>query len=380
MKNIIKENSADDILQMMDDTSKLLSEENRKVLVSTTTSYLQDNALAGSVEFWKWMDQNYNSANGHMFSSNSAMKDYISQGSGKSDWVYKQLQGKGYEWDWMQKQRSSIKNLFKKYDAGTVSNQPSYDVLEHDFLSATDTKYQMKAYTGKSNPDLHNTDQTIKVVTNSEKADVVANKGYQVEKYKDKAQIQKKTNQRMKEIKNGTATPRYGVRNVACTMGKAGLIGALAGVTTESILSYKQWKAGKLSDREYIAEILKSGGDAGISSAATAGIMIPITAMVTAAGIAAPVTIPITFLVGTAVNKVVAPCFGHGKYKEILDKARYYQSVESAYNAFINLAEDASEQYTSYVNQMRHQTERHEQMKQISMGLNGELKSICDSI
>ena len=50
MENIIKEILADDILQMMDDTSKLLSEENRKVLVSTTTSYLQDNALTGSVE------------------------------------------------------------------------------------------------------------------------------------------------------------------------------------------------------------------------------------------------------------------------------------------------------------------------------------------
>ena len=380
MENIKSEIPVNDILQMMDDTSKLLSEENRKVLVSTAASYLQDNALTEGVEFWKWMDQNYSSANGHMFSSNSAMRDYISQGNGKSEWVYKQLQGKGYEWDWMQKQRSNIKNLLKRYDAGTVSNQPGYDVLEHDFLSGTDTRYQMKAYTGKSNPDLHNTDQSIKVVTNSEKAEVVANKGYQVEKYKDAVQIKKKTNQRMEEIKEGVAMPKYGIRNVACTMGKAGLIGAVVGVTTESVLSYKQWKTRAISDREYIAEILKSGGDAGITSAATAGIMIPITALVTAAGIAAPVTIPITFLVSAAVNKVVAPCFGHGKYKEILDKAKYYQSIESAYSAFINSAENASEQYVSYINQMRQQTGRHEQMKQISMGLNRELESIYDSI
>ena len=380
MENITKEISTDDILQMMDDTSNLLAEENRRVLVSTATSYLQDNALAGTVEFWKWMDQNYSSASGHMFSSNSAMREYITQGEGKADWVYKQLQGKGYEWDWMQKQRNNIKNLFKKYDAGTISNQPGYDVLEHDFLSGTDTTYQMKAYTGKSNPDLHNTDQSIKVVTNSEKVDAVSKQGYQVEEYKDAGKIKKKTDQRMAEIKNGSATPRYNIRNVAGTMGKAGLIGALAGITTEGVLSYKQWKSGAISDREYMSEILKSGGDAGITSAATAGIMIPITAAVTAAGITAPVTIPITFLVSMTMNKVVAPCFGHGKYKEILGKARYYQSLESAYRAFINSAASASEQYASYISQMQWQAKRHEQMKQTSMGINRELKGIYDSI
>ncbi|MEY8392439.1 hypothetical protein AALA98_13935 [Lachnospiraceae bacterium 45-W7] len=380
MDNRRKEICADDILQMMDDSSKLLSEENGRVLNSVAVSYLQDNALAESVEFWKWMDQNYSSANGHMFSSNSAMRGYIAQGEGKEEWFYKQVQGKGYEWDWMQKQRHSIRNIFKKYDAGTVSNQPGYDVLERDFLSGTDTKYQMKAYIGKSNPDLHNTEQSIKVVTNSEKIEAVANKGYQVEEYKNNAQIKKKTDQRVETVKNGTATPKYGIRNVACTMGKAGFIGALAGVTTESVLSYKRWKSGAISDHEYITEILKSGGDAGITSAATAGIMIPITAVVTAAGIAAPVTIPITFLVSAAVSKIVAPCFGHGKYNEILNKARYYQSIEGAYNAFVSSAENASKQYVSYIAQMQQQTKQHEQMKQVSMNLNQELKNIYDAI
>lgn len=380
MENIIKENSTDDILQMIDDTSRLLAEENRNMLISVASSYLHDNALTEKVEFWKWMDQNYSSANGHMFSSNQTMKDYIAQGSGKSDWVYKQLQGKGYEWDWMQKQRSNIKNLLKKYDAGTVSNQPGYDVLEHDFLSGTDTRYQMKAYTGKSNPDLHNTNQSIKVVTNSEKVDAVSKSGYQVEEYKDAAQIKKKTDQRMEEIRNGSATPQYSFQNVAGAMGKAGLVGALAGITTESILSYKKWKEGIMSDRDYVDEIVKAGGDAGITSAATAGIMIPITAAVTAAGVAAPVTIPITFLVSAAVNKVVAPCFGHGKYREILNKARYYQFIESAYEDFIDIAESASRQYVSYINQIQQQTEQHGQMKNVSMDLNRELKSIYDSI
>lgn len=371
MDEMLKDLQGEDVVNLFDDTSRLLAEENCKVLVSTATSYLQDNALAGNVEFWKWMDQNYSSANGHMFSSNRAMKDYISQGSGKSDWVYKQLQGKGYEWDWMQKQRGNIQNLLKKYDAGTVANQPGYDVLEHDFLSGTDTKYQMKAYTGKTNPDLHNTDQSIKVVTNSEKVDAVSKNGYQVEEYKDASQIKKRTDQRMEEIRNGSAAPKYGVRNVAGAMGKAGLIGALAGITTEGVLSYKKWKAGLISSHDYVNEIMKTGGDAGITSAATAGIMIPVTAAV---------TIPVTFLVSAAVNKIVAPCFGRGKYREILSRAKYYQSMENVYRDFIDSAEKAFWQYVSYIGQMRQQAEQHEQMKRASMALNGQLKDIYDSI
>lgn len=371
---------AEDVLNMIDDTSRILSEENKKALISTASAYRADNALAENVEFWKWMNQNYSSANGHMFSSNSAMNEYIAQGQGKSDWVYKQLQGKGYEWDWMQTQRNNLRNLFKRYDAGTVSNQPGYDVLEHDFISGTDVKYQMKAYTGKSNPDLHNTDTGIKVVTNAEKADAVSRNGYQVEEYKNAGQIKEATDKRMSKIKDGSANPCYNISNVAGAMAKAGLIGAVTGITIEGVSSYKAWKEGDISSQEYISEILKAGGDAGVTSAATAGIMIPVTATITAAGIAASVTIPITFIVSEAVNKIVAPCFARGEYKRILDKAKYYDSIERVYDAFIDTAGMASESYLAYVSQMRTQTQQHEYMKQESMKLNQQLKSLYDSI
>lgn len=371
---------AEDVLNMIDDTSRLLSDENKKALISAASAYRADNALAENVEFWKWMNQNYSSANGHMFSSNSAMKEYIAQGQGKSDWMYKQLQGKGYEWDWMQTQRNSLRNIFKRYDAGTVSNQPGYDVLEHDFISGADVKYQMKAYTGRSNPDLHNTDASIKVVTNAEKADVVSRNGYQVEEYKNAGQIKEATDKRMGRIKDGSAAPSYNISNVACTMAKAGLIGAVTGITIEGVSSYKAWKEGVISDREYISEMLKAGGDMGITSAATAGIMLPVTATITAAGIAAPVTIPIAFVVSGAVNKIVAPCFARGEYKRILDKAKYYDSIEHVYDAFIDTARGASESYLAYVSQMRTQAQQHEYMKQKSMELNRQLKSLYNSI
>lgn len=369
-----------DLVEMLDDTSQLLAEKNQKALVSAASSYFADGALTENIEFWKWINQNYSSANGHMFSSNSAMKEYVSRGKGCEEWVYKQLQGKGYEWDWMQTQRHNLQNLFKRYDAGTVPNQPGYDVLEHDCLSGKDLKYQMKAYTSKANPDLHNTDTSITVVTNAEKADIVSKNGYQVEEYKTAEQIKEKTNQRMKQIENGSATPGYNVANVAGAMAKAGLIGVATGITVESISQYKNWKQGLVSDEEYVGEVLKAGGDYGATSAVTAGIMIPVTAMVTSAGIAAPVTIPVAFLVSASVNKIIAPCFGRGEYKKILGKAKYYQSIESAYNAFIDSAERATQSYLVYIDQMREQTFQHGQMKRKSMQINGQLKQLYDSI
>ena len=35
-----------------------------------------------------------------------------------------------------------------------------------------------------------------------------------------------------------------------------------------------------------------------------------------------------------AVNAVVAPCFARGKYRQILNEAKYYQAIESIYDDF----------------------------------------------
>ena len=56
------------------------------------------------------------------------MQQYISGGAGKEGWMIKQLQGKGYEWDWMTTQRGNIKNLLSTYDAGDVANRAASDV------------------------------------------------------------------------------------------------------------------------------------------------------------------------------------------------------------------------------------------------------------
>ena len=194
----------------------------------------------------------------------------------------------------------------------------------------------MKAYISKANPDLHNTPKDMAVVTNAEKVDIVSGNGYtDVEGFQDAPTIKKRTQKRLDQIKKGKATPTYNIKNVAGTMARSGLIGCVIGVGTETIVSYKDWKAGHLTDDEYLTEILKAGGDAGVTAAATSGIMIPISATITAAGASALITIPVAFVVGGVVNKVVAPCFGRGDYKKYLLQAKYYQQLNLCYNDFL---------------------------------------------
>ena len=58
---------------------------------------------------------------------------------------------------------------------------------------------------------------------------------------------------------------------------------------------------------------------------------------------------------GAAVNAVVAPCFARGKYRQILNEAKYYQAIESIYDDFTATVERSAAQDTVYVQQIKHQ-------------------------
>lgn len=382
MKNSFKSNDElkeEEVLKMIDDTSKLVAKKNINILAQGAVAAQSSNALANKVEFWEWMDRNY--AGSGIFSSNNSMQEYISQGAGKEEWVVKQLQGKGYEWDWMAQQRNNIKNLFNRYDAGDVANRAASDVTEMNIFTGKSTEYQMKAYTGKSNPHLKNTPTDMTVVTNAEKVSVVQKNGYEsVESYQDNQLIKKSTDSRLEEIKNGSAEPVYNFKNVGETMAKAGLVGCVIGMGTEAVFSYKAWKKGQISDEEYLKEVLKAGGDAGVTAGITSGIMIPVTAAITAAGVSTVVTIPIAIVVGGIVNKVVAPCFGRGEYRKILSQAKYYQNLENVYDNLVISMENASNQYYNFVSSMKNQHKVNNLMKEKSLELNIELKKLYDKI
>lgn len=128
MSNV--DENKDEWLEVISNTAKLLANRQARVLETAVSSNAISDNLASNVEFWSWMNRNYSSAGGGMFASNQAMNDYIKSGSGKAMWMEKQLQGKGYEYDWVQKQRHNPLNIFKKYDLGDVSNQPAIDAVE----------------------------------------------------------------------------------------------------------------------------------------------------------------------------------------------------------------------------------------------------------
>ena len=151
-----------DVLVMLDESSQLISKYSASQLSSAAVAAQSSTALTDTVEFWQWMGRNYHKAG--IFSSPSAMQSYIAGSPGRADWFMKQLQGKGYEWDWMAAQRSRIGNILKTYDAGDVVNRAASDVTERSILTGHSMDYQMKAYTGKTNPDLKTTPKSMTVV------------------------------------------------------------------------------------------------------------------------------------------------------------------------------------------------------------------------
>ncbi len=375
----VLEMSENEMLKMIKDTSQLAIQKNVNILTEGAVAAQSANVLANEVEFWQWMNRNY--ANSGIFQNTNSMQQYISGGLGKEEWIIKQLQGKGYEWDWMVKQRGNVKNVFKSYDAGDVANRMASDVSEKNLITGKVKDYQMKAYTGKTNPHLKNTPKDMTVVTNAEKTAVVKRNGYsKVEQFQDAKLIKENTNNRLNKIKDGSAQTSYNFQNIVGTVGKAGAIGCVIGMGTEAVFSYKAWKNGNITDEQYLKEILKAGGDAGITAGVTAGIMVPVSASIVASGGTALVTVPVAIVVSGLVNKIVAPCFGRGDYKKILSEAKYYQNLENVYDDLVVSMENSSKQYYNFVQNMANQHNKYQKMNEISLKMNKELEKLYNKI
>lgn len=349
--------SAEEIFSMMEDTSQIIAQENSTRLSAMGPAAGESGTLTDSIEFWSWMNRNYEKS-GH-FASSDSMQSYISGTPGQQNWAKNVVQGKGYEWDWMSAQRRLFKNLFKTFDAGDVANRPGSDITVHDLLTGTDTEQQLKAYTSNNTPHLKNTPKNMTVVTNAEKVEAVKSMGYEdVVSFGNNESIKTARDSRLDDMASGKATPNYNIKNVSATVVKAGVVGFAISAGVETVVSYRKWKSGKISAWNYIKEIMKSGGNAGITSTFSAGIMIPVTATITTAGVSSLVTIPICFVVSAAVDKVVAPAFARGDYKKILNEANYYTSLTEFCGSLSYTMEIASAQYIGFVSQMVSQQQR----------------------
>ena len=341
--------TADEVLSMMDETSQLIAQENFTRLASIGPSAGESGSLVNSVEFWDWMNRNY-AKSGH-FSSPDAMQAYMSGTVGQQNWAKKVVQGKGYEWDWMSAQRRSFKNLFKSFDAGDVANRPGSDITSHDIITGADTEYQLKAYTSKNTPHLKNTPKDMAVVTNAEKVEQVSNLGYdEVISFGDNDSIQAARDSRLEEMTSGKANPNYTVKNVGITVAKSGILGFVVNAGVETIVSYRKYKDGIISGQQYLKEIMKSGGNSGTTAVFSSGLMIPVTAVVTKAGISSLVTIPVSFVITAAVDKVVAPAFARGDYLKVLCEATYYRDMTDFCRSLAYKMDAATDQYIGFIN------------------------------
>lgn len=344
------------IFQMLDETSHGLADESSIRLSSCGFAAIGSETLTNSVEFWAWLNRNYGRS-AH-FASADNMLEFLQKSESSRAWMEKIIQGKGYEFDWMVEQRKAFQNIFKTFDAGDVANRPGSDISVYNLLTRTTEEQQLKAYRSTAKVHLSNTPKSMTVVTNAEKVEQVKAQGYaDVISFKDRDRLIADTDKRISEIESGTASPIYTASNVGAVLSKAGILGFAVGIGSEALLSYERYKNGKISKKEYIREILMSGGDSGVTAALSAGVMIPVTATLTVAGVTSLVTIPISFTVSTTVNKIIAPAFARGEYRAVLNEAFYYSNITDLCASITGSIMRSTEQYEQFVVSMYYQSQ-----------------------
>ena len=62
------EENKNEFLEMIKDTSRLLGSRQSRILETAMSSNAMSDSLVNNVEFWGWMNRNYSSAGGGMFS------------------------------------------------------------------------------------------------------------------------------------------------------------------------------------------------------------------------------------------------------------------------------------------------------------------------
>lgn len=358
----------------LQETAKLIADERVKEISNGVTAYGSSINYVKDVEFWKWMKQNY--AGSGIFDSAETIKQYIESSPGRANWMKLQLQGKGYEWDWMMERQGQVKNLFKRYNAGVDPTQVGIDVTEKNLLSGVSKTYQHKSYTSNTkigSQALKNTPPDTTIITQKENLQRINAGGRKVEGYQSKAQSNRARDRRFEKAAKGVANSTYTIKEVAKVSGKAGLVGAAIGCTVETIASYGKYKSGELSGKEYLTEIAKTGGNSGVTAGATAAIMIPIEAAIVSAGISIPILIPVSIVVGAAVDKIVAPMFKKGAYLENMNKMKFYDDIGEGYVDFIVCCEESARAFESYVERMMVQDNRNKYLSSIEEEVNSTL-------
>ena len=121
---------AQEYLEMMRDTADLIAKDKAVKLGNTASGFQSSYELTNEVEFWKWMGKNY--------PKDLSTSELIQRAANeKSRWLNTQIQGKGYEWDYMSSQRANPTNLLSKFDAGDCPTQPGIDITKSNIVDGS---------------------------------------------------------------------------------------------------------------------------------------------------------------------------------------------------------------------------------------------------
>lgn len=361
------------VLNMFLDISKLVAKKKVVDITNAFNAFYHSEKLANNVGFWHWIGENYPNTLGN---AELVRSTAIS----KEDWLNKILQGKGYEWDFMTNERINPLNIFGQYDAGESPTQAGIDITRSSFFDGTTKTFQNKAYLSSNGLDLHNTPVDSIVVTNVEKVANANKQGYLAQGFMDKSSIELIRDERFDQALTGSATGSYDFNNVASTIGAASLFGAVIGIGVEGIEKYDSWKRGEITDKEFLTELGKAGGDGGITAGATSAIMIFVQDVITYMGCSSVIGIPIAFVVGKTINKIVAPCFARGRYREILNEAKYYVSSENIYEDFVGVLKSSMNSSEEFFATMKEHKNCFNKLRECSRKEDMRLRKLLSSI
>lgn len=185
---------------------------------------------------------------------------------------------------------------------------------------------------------------------------------------------------RMNEVGASNGIISAGTSSVANMVSNAGIWGAVIGSGIEAASQFSAYKDGRLSGSEYVKEISKTGAQFGIKGSAISAVMLNVSAFVSVGSSSIPVTVPVVIALNFGLDKILAPMFAKGEYKETLSTMKFYADTGDAYAEFIGAVGRSSATFSDFLSQYSQQENEYSQIKKEEVILNQKLNASLERL
>lgn len=285
------------------------------------------------VGFWQWIKNNHP---GMDLDSAKAIKEVAGN-------LEKTIQGKPYEWDWVNHYRDNPLNVGKVVNLSEDKTAP-IDAVIKNLFTGQEVSVQLKAPTTASSisnalaeikekpADLH--------IGPKEMVDKAKEMGfpYELREFQNGENIKQSLNERIEEAKSGEAVPGLDLNGVMSQIGEGALIGAVVYAGVSALSHFRAYKRGEISGKEYAKLVGKNSVKGTIMGGGLAFINIPVQLSATAIGVGMPVTIPVMIVCAYGLRKIIEPIFKEGRYAEIVKNMSYSTDTARAWAHFAVLS------------------------------------------